>query len=148
MKNVYDNTYILTGWRCNMKDKLMRFMYGRYGVDTFSRCIVGVGLVLTVITLFVNSSILSLLGIGTIAYAYFRILSRNIYKRSAENQLFLKKTAKIRQKFTKWKQLGIQSKTHHIYSCPSCKQKIRIPRGKGKIEVKCPKCGTTFIKRS
>lgn len=89
-----------------------------------------------------------ILGWAAIIYCYFRIFSKNITKRYAENQKYLAKTYKLRSFFYKQKELMKQRKVYHIYKCPSCKQKIRIPRGKGKIEVRCPKCGTTFIKKS
>ena len=69
-------------------------------------------------------------------------------KRYAENQKYLQVTSKFRLRFNKEKNLMKQRKTHHIYSCPGCGQKIRIPRGKGKIEIECPKCHTKFVKRS
>ena len=65
-----------------------------------------------------------------------------------ENQKFLQHTSKIRGFFAKQKYMATQHKTHHIYKCPNCKQKIRVPKGKGKIEIRCPKCQTTFIKKS
>ena len=89
-----------------------------------------------------------LLGWGCLIYAYFRMFSRNVRKRYDENVRFLNKTAKIRGFFKSQKNLMAQRKDYHIYTCPGCKQKIRIPRGKGKIEIRCPKCGTTFIKKS
>ncbi len=76
------------------------------------------------------------------------MFSRNVRKRYDENVRFLNKTAKIRGFFKSQKNLMAQRKDYHIYTCPGCKQKIRIPRGKGKIEIRCPKCGTTFIKKS
>ncbi len=109
------------------------------------------GLVVVVISALFNSRvslILYILGWVLVIYCYFRVFSRNIPKRYAENQAFLSKTYKIRTFFQKQKNIWQQRKTHHIYTCPSCKQKIRIPKGKGKIEVRCPKCGTTFIKKS
>ena len=88
------------------------------------------------------------LGLAAIIYTYFRIFSRNIQQRYAENQKFLQMTSKFRFRFNKEKDLMKQRKTHHIYSCPGCGQKIRIPKGKGKIEIECPKCHTKFVKRS
>ena len=137
-----------------MRDKLTKFMQGRYGVDELSRFTMGVALALIILTMFVNivnrsvGSVLDFLGIAAIVYAYFRIFSRNIQQRYAENQKYLQMTSKLRLRFNKEKNLMKQRKTHHIYACPGCGQKIRIPRGKGKIEIECPKCHTKFVKRS
>ena len=135
-----------------MKEKLIRFMQGRYGVDQFSRFLLITSVVvMVVISLFSYSpagQTLYLICLFLLAYSYFRILSRNIGKRYAENQNFLAKTYKIRCFMQKKKGQLTSRKTHHIYKCPNCKQKIRVPRGKGKIEIRCPKCGTTFVKRS
>ncbi len=135
-----------------MKEKLIRFMQGRYGVDSFSKFLLVVALVMVLSSSFFGEkqfgTVLYTLGLVVFVYSYFRIFSRNISKRYAENQQFLVKTSKIRSFFAQQKNLMQQRKTHHIYSCPSCKQKIRIPRGKGKIEIRCPKCQTTFVKRS
>ncbi len=137
-----------------MKEKLIRFMQGRYGVlDAFGKFLLISGLVLVFLVsiLFrdnVFGLILYFLGWVCLIYSYIRMLSRNVRKCYDENVKFLNKTAKIRGFFGRQKNLMAQRKDYHIYTCPGCKQKIRIPRGKGKIEIRCPKCGTTFIKKS
>lgn len=131
-----------------MREKLERFMAGRYGIDPFGQFTLITTIILMLIASFTRSGILSSLSWVLFFYTYFRMFSRNVYKRAAENQAYLNKTYKLRNWFTRQKSILAQRKTHHIYRCPSCRQKIRIPRGKGKIEVRCPKCGTTFIKRS
>ena len=137
-----------------MRDRFNKFMQGRYGVDDLSRFTMGVALVLIILAMFANifsrtaGSTLDILGVAAIVYAYIRIFSRNIQQRYAENQKFLQMTSKFRLRFNKEKNLMKQRKTHHIYSCPGCGQKIRIPKGKGKIEIECPKCHTKFVKRS
>ena len=137
-----------------MRDKFNKFMQGRYGVDELSRFTMGAALVLIILTMFITmfnrnlGSIFDFLGIAAIVYAYFRIFSRNIQQRYAENQKYLQMTSKLRLRFNKEKNLMKQRKTHHIYACPGCGQKIRIPRGKGqKVEIECPKCHEKFIKR-
>ena len=65
-----------------------------------------------------------------------------------ENRKYLEITSKIRRRFTRDKNIVKQLKDYHIYSCPGCGQKIRIPRGKGRIEISCPKCHTKFVKNS
>ncbi len=136
-----------------MKEKFMRFMQGRYGVDGFARFTMGVALVCIVVSIFFRNgstigALLNTLGLAAIIYTYFRMLSRNISKRYAENQKYLAMTSKLRQRFNREKNMMQQRKTHHIYTCPSCGQKIRIPRGSGKkVEIDCPKCHTKFIKK-
>ncbi|MFR4123193.1 MAG: hypothetical protein ACLT0W_13445, partial [Clostridium sp.] len=130
-----------------------RFMQGRYGVDQFAKFTMGVALVSIVLAIFVNTgssagSLLDMLGLVAIVYTYFRIFSRNISKRAQENQKYLSATAKLRQRLNKEKNMMKQRKDYHIYTCPSCGQKVRIPRGKGKIEISCPKCHSKFVKRS
>ena len=134
-----------------MKEKLVRFMQGRYGVDSFSKCMVWVALGAMLISMLLGKNRLapmfSMLAFAALIYCYFRMFSRNVSKRYAENQVFLAKT-RLRGAFSKQMSLLRQLKTHHIYRCPGCRQKIRVPRGKGKIEIRCPKCKATFIKNS
>ena len=130
-----------------MKEKFYRFMQGRYGNDQFNRFLMILVIVCFALSLF-GVRPFYVLGIVLLIYAYFRLFSKNIYKRRQENAVYLRYEYKVRQWFATFKRDMEQRKTHHIYRCPSCKQKIRIPRGKGKIEIRCPQCGQTFIKKS
>lgn len=131
-----------------MKRRFMEFMSGRYGADQLSRFTLAVSLILLVLNIFTNLRIIYLAALIVLAWCYFRMFSRNITKRSAENQKYLNMVWKSKVKFGKFKNRIIQSKDYHIYKCPSCGQKIRIPRGKGKICITCPKCRTEFEKKS
>lgn len=130
-----------------MKEKLYRFMYGRYGTDQFNKFLLTAALVCLIFSFF-GSNIFYLLALVLLIYSYFRMFSKNLYKRREENTKYLQYLYKVKQFWNTQKRDFKQRKTHHIYKCPSCHQKIRIPRGKGKIEIRCPKCSTTFIKKS
>ena len=130
-----------------MKEKLYRFMMGRYGNDQFNRFLMILAMICFILSLFRVPGVY-LIGLLCLIYAYFRMLSRNTYKRSLENNKYLQYEYKVKRWFAAVKRNMQQRKTHHIYKCPSCRQKIRIPRGKGKIEIRCPKCGQTFMKKS
>lgn len=127
-----------------MKEKFQRFMQGRYGVygpDDLNRFLMGASLVLLVLDWFVKGSLLAALALVLLVYGYYRMFSKDYSKRYAENVKF----AGFKNKLCyHWD----QQKQYHIYHCPSCKQKIRVPRGKGKIVVTCPKCKTEFQKKS
>nr|WP_330394139.1 hypothetical protein [Lachnoclostridium sp. An181] len=131
-----------------MKEKLIRFMYGRYGVDQFSKFLVGAGIVCLILNLVSDGMLFYIAAFALLIYAYFRVFSKNHAKRYKENQKFLAMTAGIRGRISSFPKQMEQRKNYHIYKCPTCKQKIRIPRGKGKIEITCPKCHSKFIKRS
>ena len=130
------------------KDKFARFMYGRYGMDQLSRNLSLICLVLLVITMFSRSNVLYAIALAGIIYTYFRVFSRNIYKRSEENEKYLSFHYKVVGKINRIKYRIKDNKTHKIFKCPSCSQKIRVPRGKGRISIKCPKCRIEFIKKT
>lgn len=130
-----------------MREKLQRFMYGRYGNDKFNQFLMIVALVCLVISFF-GGSLFYPLAFAIMIYAYFRMFSRNHGKRAAENQRYLKQEMKVRGFFQRKKREMKQMKEFHIYKCPNCKQKIRVPRGKGRIAIRCRTCGTEFIKKS
>lgn len=132
----------------NWKNKMMQFMQGRYGADQMGQMLSAVSMVFLIISLFSRNQAWFLLAVIGIVYNYFRMFSKNISKRYAENQKYLKMTAGIRRKLASWKSQLVQRKIYHIYRCPGCKQKIRVPRGRGKIEIRCPKCNTRFVKKS
>ncbi len=131
-----------------MREKMQRFMWGRYGYDVLGRFLMIFALVCMVLSMLPGGGIFYLLAGAAMIYAYFRMFSRNIAKRSAENQWFLSKTMKLRAFFSKKKRELGQIKQYHIYKCPTCRQKIRVPRGRGRIAITCRKCGTEFVKKS
>ncbi len=131
-----------------MREKLQRFMMGRYGIDAFGKFLLGTVGVLWLINLFANSRLLYSWELLLMFYEYYRMFSRNHAKRYQENAKYIQIKNKVLSRFkTKNWQLK-QHKTHHIYRCPTCRQKIRIPRGKGRICITCPKCKTEFTKVS
>lgn len=135
-----------------MKNKFTRgilnFMQGRYGVDSLNKGLLAIAILTMIASTFVQSQILYWISLIALFLAYFRMFSRNIPARYRENQFLLKHTQKIRAFFNQHKRAFTLRKTHHIYTCPNCKQKIKVPKGKGMIEIRCQKCGTRFQKRS
>lgn len=136
----------------NWRNKFANFMYGRYGVDQFSRFIILIVFILCVLSMFIRTQILSLLILVLIVFTYYRMFSKNIYKRAAENEKYLQFISRFKRKngSTTYNntQNAEQKKYYKYFKCPGCSQKIRIPRGHGKIEIKCPKCNTKFIRKS
>lgn len=130
-----------------MREKLQRFMWGRYGNDRFNQFLMIVALILMVISMF-GPNVFYTLALGLMVYVYFRMFSRQTAKRAAENQWYWQKEMKVRGWFQSKKREFAQRKDFHIYKCPNCKQKLRVPRGRGKIAIRCRKCGTEFIKKS
>lgn len=131
-----------------MREKLQKFMIGRYGVDAFGKFLLGTVVVLWVINLFANSRFLYSWALLLMVYAYFRMFSKNTTKRYQENVKYLQLKNKLVSRVKSEKSQLKERKTHHIYRCPTCRQKIRIPRGKGRICITCPKCKTEFTKVS
>ena len=139
-------------------------MQGRYGVDEFGRFLTGLSVVWILLELLTRRWMFGLLFWATVVYLYYRIFSRNYMKRQQENSKYLtlryrfvakwnqlfpnNGNSSMRNRWDKFKRDMAQRKVYHIYKCPGCGQKIRIPRGKGKIAIRCPKCNTEFIKRS
>ena len=134
------------------RQKVMQFMQGRYGVDQLSNFLISAAVILALIGIFVRVPALNIICWILIIIGYVRIFSKNINKRYAENQKFLDKTFGIRNAFAKAKyrmKYGKQSsEPYYIYKCKKCGQRIRIPKGKGKIMVTCPKCKYQFKKYS
>lgn len=132
---------------------LRKFMQGRYGVDALSMNIIILGFLLSIFSSFNES--FSILSTIVFIYAYYRIFSRDINKRYMENQKFLKcvepittKFKKIKMKFRKNKMKAKRSKDYKYFKCKNCGKEIKVPKGKGKIKVTCPKCGEKTIKKT
>ena len=132
----------------NLKQKFAQFMVGRYGVDEFSRFLLRFAVAMMIVNLIIRIPVLNTVVLLLLVYVYFRMFSRNIQGRYRENLKYKELTWKIRSFFTSKKNQAADLKANHIYKCPKCGQKIRIPRGKGKIIVTCPKCKNEFEKKS
>ena len=142
----------------DFKYKLARFFQGRTGPDTLCKTCTWTALILMIITMFTNSSITYLISMVLLIYSIWRMFSKNYQKRYYENQKFLNMTSgirnffkgigfRIKKLFSKAKYDANQRKTYAIFYCPNCKQKLRAPKGRGKIQVTCSNCRTQFIKK-
>lgn len=125
---------------------LRKFMYGRYGVDALSMTIIIFGFILSIAAPYLRiPPVVSML---IFIYAYYRVLSKDINKRYMENQKFLKLVKPITISFKKINMRISNRKDYKYFKCKNCKQEIKVPKGKGKIRVTCPKCGEKTIKNS
>ena len=141
-----------------MKERLRKFMEGRYGADELNKfltiCVwvlLLTGFVLSGIQKGVTltlGSLLVTLSWALLIWSIFRTLSRNTQKRAAENyQYFVYKNKVLGW----WKGLKMRwqdRKVHRYYRCPQCGATVRVPKGKGKIRITCPKCRNQFIKKT
>ncbi len=119
---------------------MRNFMMGRYGTDKLNIAILGAGLILCLLVMFIKvplfDLLLTVLSYGLMIWAIFRSLSRNTYKRYQENRKYLRLLDRIKDR------------EHRYFDCPRCRQPVRVPRGKGKIAITCPKCKEKFIKKT
>jgi ribosomal protein L37AE/L43A len=116
-------------------------MEGRYGTDKLNTWILGVGVGACVIAMFLPAVSFARLVLVTISYilliwAMIRTFSRNTYKRYQENRKFLLLLDRVKDR------------EHRYFTCPRCRQPVRVPKGKGKIAITCPKCREKFVKKS
>ena len=131
-----------------LRERFQRFMYGRYGMDGLGQFLLWTAVAFMLLSMIVKVSVFNTLAMVLLLLGYFRMFSKNVQKRYQENCIYYRYVNKVKDFFKKQKSYMQQSKTHHIYKCPKCKQKIRIPRGKGRVAITCRKCGTEFIKNS
>ena len=132
----------------DLKYRFTRFMQGRYGVDSLSRFLSVLLLVFIALGLFVRIPFSGMITFVILVILYWRMFSRDIPKRYEENQKFLQIRDKLLGRFSSFGSNMSQLKDYRIYKCPRCNQKIRIPRGKGHIMVRCPSCVYEFHKKS
>lgn len=130
-----------------MREKLQRFMWGRYGTDRLNQILMIFAFICLLISFF-GGGVFYLLATVLLGYSYFRMFSRNVNRRSLENQKYLQAEMKVRGFFQKKKRELAQRKDFRIYKCPGCGQKIRVPKGRGRIAISCRKCGNEFIKKT
>lgn len=138
-------------------NKIMRFMYGRYKNDQLNYALLVFAAVFMVISrimttwwylivFLILSWVFYLLALICLGLFVFRFLSKNIYKRSYENRIFLKIWNPVKEFFKlQWRKIK-DFKTHRYLKCPRCKARLRVKKRKGKHSVRCPKCGAEFEK--
>jgi hypothetical protein len=132
------------GWFRNFMNRiangLRSFMAGRYGTDQLNTAILLTGVAVCLVAMFIPWAIvkliLTMISYGLMFWAVFRTLSRNTYKRYQENRKFRMLIDRIKDR------------DHRYYDCPRCRQPVRVPKGKGKIAITCPKCREKFIKKT
>lgn len=134
----------ISSWLRHFSSKLSAllrgFMAGRYGTDRLNMVILCAGLVASLLSVWTQSRglnlIFFLLSYGLMIWAIFRSLSRNTYKRYLENRKFLQLINRVKDRQNRY------------FDCPKCRQVVRVPRGKGKISITCPRCKEKFVRKT
>ena len=135
-----------------MRERLARFMIGRNGNDQLNRFLLLADVVLLLLASLLGrtalGSLLYLLVLALLGLSYFRMLSRDVYKRRSENEGYLRRKQQFLSRLRVIKERWKQRKDYKFFTCPSCKAVMRVPRGRGKIRIVCHKCGNTFMGKS
>lgn len=127
-------------------DWLRKFMMGRYGVDQLSVALLVFSFIFSLAAQLARLPLLGFISYIPTGICIFRILSRNISKRSMENYKFAIFMSPVYSWIKEKQNHAIDAKTHRYFKCPNCKTNLRVPKGKGKIIITCPKCKTEFKK--
>lgn len=127
-----------------LQQKMMAFMYGRYGMDEMYFGLLALWFAITIVNAFVGSMILSLLGTAVLIFSLYRFCSKKIDRRKRENVAFLKIWHPIRNWFTYQRDKIRDRKTARYRKCKHCKAILKLPNKKGKHTVNCPKCHEKF----
>ena len=134
-----------------IRNWLYKITAGRYGSDEFNRFLLVLMIIPLIASIFIRTKISIVfwgVAILILIYSYFRMFSKNIYKRRAENQRYLN----IRNKFlcfvSNTKEKIRTRRYYKFFKCPSCRTLLRVPRGKGKIRITCRKCGHIFTSKT
>ena len=129
----------LRQFRMKLAVGLRQFMTGRYGTDKLNTTILTAGLIVCLVGVFVKgpvSLLFTVVSYGLMIWAICRTFSRNTYKRYQENRKYLMLVDRLKDR------------QHRYFTCPKCRQTVRVPRGKGKVAITCPRCKERFIKKS
>jgi len=123
---------------------LRKLMMGRYGSDQLSMVLIIFSFILTFIAGLTSLPILASISYVPLGICLFRVLSKDIAKRRMENYKFSILISPVYSWFKKTQKRVKDSKTHRFFRCPKCNANLRLPKGKGKITITCPKCNTDF----
>lgn len=123
-------------------------MIGRYGPDHLSIAMIVLSLILSLLNGIFRSPVLMIISYVIFALTFFRMLSRNIDRRRSENDKFIRYWWPIRTKINRATTSVRYRKTHKFFKCPSCGNTLRVPKGKGQLQITCPKCGERFTKKT
>ena len=117
-----------------------RFMEGRYGGDKLNMVFLWGGVIACILSLIIPWQVVKIIFLvisyGLMALAIFRAFSTNTYKRYQENRKYLRLLDRLKDR------------KHRHFECPKCRQPVRVPKGKGRIAITCPKCREKFIKKT
>ena len=130
-----------------MKEKFYRFMQGRYGIDQLNSFLMIVCVICFIVNMFIGSIVLTFFAYGTWLFVIFRMFSKNIYARNRENDKYLNFFSPL-SRWLKLKLMSKQDPSNKYFSCPKCKQMVRVPKGHGTVVVTCPNCQNKFEKRT
>ena len=130
-----------------MKEKFYRFMQGRYGIDQLNSFLMIVCDICFIVNMFIGSIVLTFIAYGTWLFVIFRMFSKNIYARNRENDKYLNFFSPL-SRWLKLKLMSKQDPSNKYFSCPKCKQMVRVPKGHGTVVVTCPNCQNKFEKRT
>ena len=123
-----------------LKMGLQRFMMGRYGTDKLNSLLLWIAVIFVLLSVFLQNPVLNLVAVlaayGLMGVVIFRSLSRNTYRRHRENRRYLNLLERLKDR------------EHKYFACPKCEQSVRVPKGKGKIAITCPKCREKFVKKT